>query len=80
MLGYTLPATLLEKCKLNKLRIYIQVVNLFTITQYSGLDPELYKSPIDPSSFFANNAVFGIDFGNYPNNQRQFLLGLNIGF
>ena len=80
MLGYTLPATLLEKVKLNKLRLYMQVVNLFTITKYTGLDPELYKSPIDPSSSFATNSVFGIDFGNYPNNQRQFLLGLNIGF
>jgi TonB-linked SusC/RagA family outer membrane protein len=79
MLGYTLPEKQLQHLHLDRLRIYIQVVNLFTITSYSGLDPELYKSPISPSSSFATNSVFGIDFGNYPNNQRQFLIGLNLG-
>ena len=56
--------------KLEKLRIYIQAVNLFTITSYKGLDPELP----------GNSAAFGIDFGNYPNNEKRFLFGINMSF
>ncbi len=69
-LGYTLPKSWLQKIKIEKLRIYVQAVNLFTITKYTGLDPEL-------SGF---SAAYGIDFGNYPNNQKQYLLGLNVNF
>ena len=70
ILGYSLPASTLHKYKIEKFRIYAEVVNLFTITNYSGLDPELSGSA----------AAFGIDFGNYPNNQRQYLLGINFNF
>jgi hypothetical protein len=45
----------------------MQAVNLFTITKYSGLDPELGGSDLS----------FGIDQGNYPN-ARQFIFGLNL--
>jgi TonB-linked SusC/RagA family outer membrane protein len=70
ILGYTLPRYLLQKIKIEKLRIYIQSINLFTITKYKGLDPEL--------SGYSD--VFGIDFGNYPNNQKQYLLGISMNF
>lgn len=70
ILGYTLPAALLQKLKIEKMRIYLQAVNLFTITKYTGLDPELSGS----------SSSFGIDFGNYPNNQKQFLFGINVNF
>ena len=70
MLGYNLPKTFLQKLKLDKLRIYFQALNLFTIAKYTGLDPEL------PGS----SAAFGIDFGNYPNNQKQYLFGINMNF
>ena len=60
----------MQKIKMEKLRVYIQAVNLFTITKYSGLDPELSGS----------SAAFGIDFGNYPNNQKQFVFGINLNF
>ena len=39
-LGYTLPKSLQEKIKMNNARIYLQGQNLFTITGYSGADPE----------------------------------------
>jgi hypothetical protein len=72
ILGYTLSKNTIQKIKMKQLRIYVQVTNLFTITKYSGLDPE---------SFGAGNASnFGVDGGNYPNNQKQWLIGLNIGF
>ena len=70
ILGYTLPLGLTKKIKISKLRFYIQATNLFTITKYSGLDPELSGSTI----------YFGIDSGNYPSGQKQFLFGLNLNF
>lgn len=70
ILGYTVPSNILQKIKANNLRLYVQASNLFTITKYTGLDPEL----------MGESSAFGIDRGNYPNNQRTFLLGLNISF
>jgi TonB-dependent starch-binding outer membrane protein SusC len=65
--------------KLSRLRFYVQVVNLFTITNYTGLDPELYKTGYPTASSDATNSAFGIDYGNYPNNQKKFLIGLTLG-
>ncbi|GAB3327057.1 TonB-dependent receptor [Larkinella ripae] len=70
ILGYTLKPVLLQKVGISKLRVYGQAANLFTITNYTGLDPELGGS----------SSNFGIDYGNYPNNQRNFLLGVNLSF
>ena len=72
-LGYTVNNTFLgEKIGFSKLRVYGSVTNLFTLTSYSGLDPEISQA----------NQTFslpGIDFGVYPN-PRQFLLGINASF
>ena len=74
ILGYTFSKNWLEKIKIERFRIYIQAVNLFTITNYTGLDPEISGDSRMGSSF-------GIDFfGNYPNNQRQWIAGFNLGF
>lgn len=69
ILGYTLDKKALGRTGIEKLRVYIQAANLFTVTKYRGLDPE----------FIGNDTAFGIDYGNYPN-QRQFLIGVNVGF
>lgn len=69
-IGYTFNPAVLERIKVNRLRVYTQAVNLFTLTGYTGLDPELAGS----------SASFGIDIANYPNNQRSFLLGVNLAF
>jgi TonB-linked SusC/RagA family outer membrane protein len=69
-IGYTLNPKLGTKLGLNKLRIYLQTANLFTLTKYKGLDPELSGS----------SSSFGIDFGNYPNNQKSFLAGISLSF
>lgn len=63
--GYTFPAS---KLKNKDLRIYLQATNLFTITKYSGLDPELMPS---------NDRQLGIDAGIYPTSQ-MFMLGANF--
>ena len=79
MLGYTFPRHILKRIQLEKLRIYVQVLNLFSITNYSGLDPETNRTGASPLSAVATNSAFGIDFGNYPNNQRQFYFGVTLG-
>jgi len=80
IVGYTFPRKSLEKLKIDRLRIYLQVTNLFTITNYTGLDPELPDTGISPLSTEVHRSNFGIDIGNYPNNQKQFLFGLNVAF
>ena len=68
--GYTLPKTFLNKISIEKLRIYVQAVNLFTLTKYTGLDPELTGL----------SQGYGVDFGKYPNNQKQYMFGLTMNF
>ena len=68
-IGYTFDNAMLGNIFSN-LRIYIQGTNLFTITKYSGLDPELYQ----PSE-----TVFGVDQGSLPV-AKQFIVGVNLGF
>jgi TonB-linked SusC/RagA family outer membrane protein len=70
-LGYSLPAGLLNKIKLNQCRIYAQLTNLFLITKYTGLDPEV---PAQSTS------ALGVDAGHYPNNPRGYYVGMNIKF
>jgi hypothetical protein len=70
-IGYTIKEGALSKM-ISRLRIYGSVTNLFTITKYSGLDPEVTQV----------NSTFslpGIDLGIYPN-PRQFLIGINADF
>jgi TonB-linked SusC/RagA family outer membrane protein len=69
IVGYTLPNSLLSKYKIDKLRLYVQATNLFTLTKYTGLDPELIGA--DDS--------YGIDEGILPT-VRQFLVGINVNF
>jgi len=68
-LGYTFPKTILGNVFSN-MRVYIQAVNLFTITKYSGLDPELASS---------SDTFMGVDEGNLPAT-KQFLFGVNLTF
>lgn len=69
-LGYNFPKSILNKISFNKLRVYAGVQNLFTITNYSGYDPEV-----------SSNALFsrGIDSASYPN-ARTFTFGFNASF
>jgi TonB-linked SusC/RagA family outer membrane protein len=74
VLGYNLPSAKLKKIGIERFRFYIQAANLFTITKYTGLDPELTGSDL------RDNTNFGIDFGNYPSNQKNYLVGVNLSF
>jgi TonB-linked SusC/RagA family outer membrane protein len=70
-LGYTFSKKLMAPLNINNLRIYAGVQNLFTITKYKGLEPELGGNdngdPVD----------FGIDRSNYPQ-ARTVMVGLNL--
>jgi len=50
-LGYSLPAALAKKMRLQQLRIYTGGMNLFTITSYGGLDPETNADLTTPRTF-----------------------------
>jgi len=70
-LGYTFSALKLKNMGIQKLRVYISAANLFTITKYPGVDPELPGTP------GAASTDFGIDEGTYPSS-RTFLIGVNL--
>ncbi len=72
--GYSFPKSITSKLKMQKLRVYVLSENLFTVTKYSGYDPEL-----GVTSDAGGGAVFSIDRGAYPQ-ARSFLFGLNVGF
>ncbi len=75
-LGYTLPASVVEKMKINKFRVYVSAQNILTITDYEGFDPEVnYRSTNTADS----NRNLGLDYGSYPN-AKSYTVGLNIGF
>ncbi|WP_206670803.1 SusC/RagA family TonB-linked outer membrane protein [Cyclobacterium xiamenense] len=72
--GYSLPEALAGKLSLSKLRIYVQAQNVFTITSYKGLDPEIGLQNYDSE---LRNLDIGVDRGIYPPN-RNFTLGVNL--
>jgi TonB-dependent starch-binding outer membrane protein SusC len=67
-LGYTLPGSLMQKLHLKTLKVYASATNLFTITKYSGMDPEI-------GSWDQRSA--GYDNGYYPQ-PRIITFGLNL--
>jgi TonB-linked SusC/RagA family outer membrane protein len=69
-LGYRLPQGLLNRMKINNLRIFFSGYNLFLLTKYTGYDPEVdVQTSLTP----------GIDYNRYPRS-RNFLAGINITF
>ena len=71
-LGYTFPSKLISKWGLDNLRVYCNIQNLWTITGYSGYDPEIGASTAGPN-------VYGLDNGRYPS-PTVYSFGLNVSF
>ncbi|MEE9361703.1 MAG: TonB-dependent receptor [Cellulophaga sp.] len=57
-LGYSLSSKILEKIKIDKLRVYINATNPITITKYRGLDPE--KNPFGGRGSYSNVQVYSL--------------------
>jgi TonB-dependent starch-binding outer membrane protein SusC len=76
-IGYTVSPKILSRVGIDRLRVYVQTANLFTITKYDGLDPELQSQPNNGQINRTN--AFGIDQGNYPHT-ASFLFGVNLNF
>jgi TonB-dependent starch-binding outer membrane protein SusC len=67
-LGYTLPKALVNKAQIKNLYVYLQMSNLFTLTKYEGLDPEVNQS----------GTYMGMDTGAWPT-PRQITFGVQLG-
>lgn len=70
--GYTFSSDFIKKVKLNKLKVYASVQNLYTFTKYDGYDPEIGLQNQNP-------LYSGVDIGRYPS-ARVFTFGLNAEF
>lgn len=71
-LGYSLPESFVKKLNLTKIRLYATGYNVFVITNYTGLDPEVSTrraTPLTP----------GVDYSPYPKS-KQYVFGLNFNF
>jgi TonB-linked SusC/RagA family outer membrane protein len=73
--GYTLPKQLTMKAKLQRVRFYVTGANLFCITGYSGLDPEVNADPTKNKNY----PTIGMDYGTYVRS-RSFTFGVNVEF
>jgi len=73
-LGYTLPQSVLHNVKMKNLRVYLQATNVFTLTKYRGLDPEVNTLSNNPGT----GNQMGVDQGSWPT-PRQITIGLTLG-
>lgn len=71
-LAYNIPASLTSKIKFTRLQAFVSATNLFTITKYTGYDPEV-------SAYNNNDAQIGVDFSSYPQS-KVLSIGLNLSF
>ncbi len=77
VLGYTVPQNISSKIGVERLRVYGGARNLFTLTKYSGLSPEVAgKQPEDGST---QTMEMGVDLGVYPVT-KMYYFGVNITF
>ncbi|MVN20415.1 SusC/RagA family TonB-linked outer membrane protein [Mucilaginibacter arboris] len=75
-LGYTIGDKLVKRLKITSVRVFVSAQNVFTVTKYTGIDPEIYTN--SNSSGDGVRAV-GIDWGTYPS-ARTFTAGVSANF
>lgn len=71
-LGYTFPKKLISKYQIDNLRVYVNIQNLHTFSNYSGYDPEV-------GAYNYDMKLRNIDNARYPS-QRIYTFGLNVSF
>jgi TonB-linked SusC/RagA family outer membrane protein len=75
-LGYTIPTRINF---LSSVRLYVVAENVFTLTKYSGWDPEVDTKGYEAKGSQTANAGGGLDFNSYPS-MKSFTFGLNVTF
>ncbi len=70
-LGYTLPASFLQKFKIKGMRVFVSADDMFCFSSYPGCDPE--------SATTGNANAMGLDYGGYPVTSKL-VTGVNIKF
>ena len=75
-MGYNMPENIIENLSLSRLRLYLNVQNVFVLTNYDGVDPEI---GLQNNSSDSRNLDIGVDRAIYPPS-RTFTLGLNVSF
>ena len=73
-LGYNLPKNIVHKIGLSTLKVYVNAQNVYTFTNYSGLDPEIGAYNQGTGYGFG---IINVDLGRYPT-PRVYTLGVNI--
>ncbi len=68
--GYSLPKSLIGRIGIENLRVYCNIQNLYTFTNYKGYDPEV-------GAYNQSVLLRGVDYARYPS-QRMFTFGLNV--
>ncbi len=71
-LSYTFPKKIISALKLQNLKIYANLQNVYTWTKYKGYDPEV-------GSMYGDALMTGLDYGRYPS-PRIYTFGLNVSF
>ena len=75
-IGYTFSENITQKITASRFRVYFEAYNLFTITNYDGLDPEIGLQSYTSDD---RNLDIGVDRGIYPSSQT-FTFGMSINF
>jgi TonB-dependent starch-binding outer membrane protein SusC len=71
-LTYNIPKRYTDPLSISRMRVYVNLQNMWTITNYSGFDPEVGASQ-------TSNNVYGLDNGRYPS-PRIYAAGLSVTF
>lgn len=71
-IGFQLPKQWISRLRMKSLRLTLNAENIFTLTNYEGLDPDI-------GPYSSNILLRGVDWGNYPLPQA-FTFGLNASF
>lgn len=74
--GYTVPAGAASSVGFTSLRVYVSLTNLFTITNYQGMDPEM---TVSNNAQGQGDGAAGLDWGTYPA-AKSFSVGVNLTF
>jgi TonB-linked SusC/RagA family outer membrane protein len=75
-LGYSIPAGILKITRLTQMRVFVSGTNLFTLTKFPGLDPEM---TVSDNSKNEGDLAGGIDWGTYPSSMTL-MFGVDITF